>query len=107
MTNEEVRNMPPEVRRWCTDCRFMYARLNWWCGNKKAIESRGTAIPGVHQCPYWELDEEYVKEKKKKQYHPSDFKAWLRRNAIEIYFIVTILVCALVFWLGLYLEHSK
>ena len=107
MTNEEVRNLPPEVRRWCPDCRFMYARVNWWYVNKKAIDARGTAIPGVHQCPYWELDEEYVKEQKKKQYHPSDFKDWLRRNAIEIYFIATILVCALVLWLGLYLQYSK
>ena len=109
MTNEEVRNLPPEVRRWCPDCRFMYARVNWWCGNKKAIEARGTAIPGVHRCPYWELDEEYVKKQKEKQEHPKKygFKKWLDRNAITIIFFVTMIVSALVLWLGLYLEHSK
>lgn len=109
MTNEEVRNLPPEVRRWCPDCRFMYARVNWWCGNKKAIEARGTAIPGVHRCPYWELDEEYVKKQIEKQKHPKKygFKKWLDRNAIMIIFFVTMIVSAFILWLGLYLEHSK
>ena len=86
--NEEA----PEVRRSCYDCGWLKAYVSWWCTNPEARKARGSAIPGIYHCSYWKGD---------------GFKAWLRRNAIEIYFIIMILACALVLWLGLYLQYSK
>jgi hypothetical protein len=41
-------------RKSCHDCRHCKAALSWWCTHKKAIEERGTALPGVKNCPHWE-----------------------------------------------------
>lgn len=104
--NEEA----PEVRRSCYDCGWLKAYVSWWCTNPEARKARGSAIPGIYHCPYWKGDNEFMEEcrsKRKKQYHPSDFKAWLRRNAIEIYFIAMILACVLVLCLWLYIQYSK
>jgi len=42
------------TQRRCYDCRSLKAAVGWWCTNKEAIAWRGTSIPGVHDCPFWE-----------------------------------------------------
>ena len=103
--NEEA----PEVRRSCHDCGWLKAYVSWWCTNPEAKKARGTAIPGVYHCPYWKLDEEYIKEQRERQEHPKKyrFKTWLDRNDIMIIFFVTMIVSALVLLLGIYLECSE
>lgn len=53
---------PFELKR-CYDCAFMKPALSWWCSNKEAIKARGTSIPGIKNCPYWEPDWKYIPEK--------------------------------------------
>lgn len=105
--NEEA----PEVRRSCYDCGWLKAYVSWWCTNPEARKARGSAIPGIYHCPYWKGDKEFMEECRRKWKGDRSaihgFKAWLRRNTIEIYFIAMILACALVLWLGLYLQYSK
>jgi hypothetical protein len=47
-------NEPDKERRSCYDCKFCQAAKSWWCKNEQAIETRGTSIPGVIHCPFWE-----------------------------------------------------
>ena len=47
-------------QRCCASCGWMKANVSWWCMNEKARATRGTSIPGVHNCPYWKLDREYM-----------------------------------------------
>lgn len=37
-----------------SDCKHLVAYVNWWCVSEDAREYRGTAIPGVCHCPFWE-----------------------------------------------------
>ena len=37
-----------------TDCKWLRAYVSWWCKNEKCIEWRGTNIPGVKNCSFWE-----------------------------------------------------
>lgn len=54
MSDEEFQSVPPEIKRSCYDCAFCKPALSWWCTNKEAIKLRGTSIPGIIKCPYWE-----------------------------------------------------
>ena len=45
---------PDPIQKRCYDCRHCKAAVSWWCTNEEAIKARGTAIPGVSQCPFWE-----------------------------------------------------
>jgi hypothetical protein len=44
---------PDAKRRSCHDCRYCLAAVNLWCVNRRAIEHRGTALPGVQNCQFW------------------------------------------------------
>lgn len=46
----------PEKLRSCYNCEHLREALSIWCGNEKAIADRGTKIPGIIHCPYWEPD---------------------------------------------------
>ena len=46
----------PNERRSCYDCCHLKSLVSLWCSNEQAIIARGTRIPGVVHCPYWELD---------------------------------------------------
>ena len=48
-----VNGKPDETEKSCFDCFYCQANISWWCRNKDAIKARGTAIPGVANCPYW------------------------------------------------------
>lgn len=61
MSDEEFKAVSPFEKRSCYDCRFCKSVLSNWCTNKNAIKARGTRIPGVIKCPYWEVDWGYVK----------------------------------------------
>lgn len=39
------------------DCRYLTAALSCWCTNKQSIHARGTTIPGVIDCPYYQPEE--------------------------------------------------
>jgi len=45
---------PDASLRRCYDCQSLKAAVSWWCTNREAIKWRGTQIPGVHNCPFWE-----------------------------------------------------
>ncbi|MEK6757611.1 MAG: hypothetical protein AABX88_00640 [Nanoarchaeota archaeon] len=53
---------PFEIKN-CYDCSSLFSKVSWWCGNKEAIEYRGTSIPGVTHCPYWSPDWNYIDKK--------------------------------------------
>jgi hypothetical protein len=61
----KIGEINPFKHKSCYDCGYLYARISWWCGNEKAIEARGTAIPGCEGCPYWKPDWKYIEEKYK------------------------------------------
>jgi hypothetical protein len=46
--------VPNANKKSCADCKHCKALVNWWCKNKLAIKARGTKIPGVVNCPFWE-----------------------------------------------------
>lgn len=41
------------TQRRCYDCSHLKGYVFWWCKNEEAVKWRGTAIPGVHDCPFW------------------------------------------------------
>ena len=55
----------PYVKRDCYHCAFLKAAVTLWCRNDEAIEYRGTAIPGVFKCIFWQPNEKVIKETKK------------------------------------------
>jgi hypothetical protein len=56
MNQEDYLAVLPSDRKACFDCKHLYSAVNPWCGSDEAIEFRGTAIPGVIKCTYWEPD---------------------------------------------------
>lgn len=38
----------------CINCRSFRGAVSWWCINELAVEHRGTSIPGICNCGYWE-----------------------------------------------------
>jgi hypothetical protein len=64
ITKSEVDKEPPEVLRSCHDCKFLVGYVNLWCKNEKAVKARGTAIPGVIHCPYWQSERAKLKPSK-------------------------------------------
>lgn len=36
------------------DCRFLTSALSFWCTNEGSNRLRGTTIPGVIKCPFYE-----------------------------------------------------
>lgn len=46
--------VPDATKKSCYDCVFCRGAVSWWCTNEKAKEYRGTAIPCVHNCKFWE-----------------------------------------------------
>lgn len=49
-----VNNKPDETKKRCYDCKHCQGTISWWCVNEKAVEARGTAIPGIKNCTFWE-----------------------------------------------------
>lgn len=45
-----------EEKRGCAWCKHCQPKINWWCENKEAIKQRGTSIPGIIQCPFFDFD---------------------------------------------------
>lgn len=54
MINNTATEPPDSEKARCYDCRFLKGAVSWWCTNDEAKEARGTSIPGICQCPYWE-----------------------------------------------------
>jgi len=64
-TRSPVHGELPVERKSCVDCKFLKSYATWWCTNEQAKLARGTSIPGVIHCPYWELDIKYAIEQNK------------------------------------------
>ena len=45
---------PDPNRKACKDCRFLKGAVSLWCKNEDAVKWRGTAIPGVYDCQFWQ-----------------------------------------------------
>ncbi|MEK6825782.1 MAG: hypothetical protein AABY00_03275 [Nanoarchaeota archaeon] len=41
-------------RKGCDRCLFLEGAVSLWCTNKEAVRERGTNIPGVRHCSYWQ-----------------------------------------------------
>ncbi|PLS19353.1 hypothetical protein CVD28_02760 [Bacillus sp. M6-12] len=48
-----INGTPDSDRKSCFDCNFCQASQSWWCVNEKAVEERGTKLPGIIKCPHW------------------------------------------------------
>ena len=68
LKQEDNYNETPNQRCGCMDCKYLKSHISWWCSNNQAIMVRGTRIPGIIHCPYWELDQEWAVEQYNK-YH--------------------------------------
>jgi hypothetical protein len=49
-----VEGQPDAAQKRCFDCKHCKAAVSWWCTNKDAAKYRGTSIPGVRNCQFWE-----------------------------------------------------
>jgi len=58
-------NKGPFKERACYDCKHLNTSLSLECGNKDAIEFRGTSEAGHHKCGFWEPDWNYIPPKYK------------------------------------------
>ncbi len=36
------------------DCKYMVAAFYYWCSNRACCRHRGTTIPGVIKCPFYQ-----------------------------------------------------
>jgi hypothetical protein len=71
LSDKEFQKLDPSIKRNCATCAFLKGTLSLWCTNKNAIKDRGTGIPGIIFCPYWE------KVEKKKSLYERIFKKFL------------------------------
>jgi hypothetical protein len=67
LSDVEYKSISPFDKKSCYDCGHLKQGLSWWCGNKEAIEKRGTSIPGCIKCPFWKpqwnlISDEYKTE---------------------------------------------
>lgn len=53
---ERFNQIGPFEKRSCYDCAYLYSALSWWCGNKAAIKTHDTSIPGGIKCNFWQPD---------------------------------------------------
>lgn len=65
MSKEDFDAVSPMDKKSCYDCACLKMAVTSWCGNKKAVESRGTSIAGCIRCAYWEPDWRYIDKKHK------------------------------------------
>ena len=49
-----VENENPFERKSCYDCLHLEGYVSLWCASEEAREYRGTGIPGVIHCKFWE-----------------------------------------------------
>lgn len=56
---EEVKIELPSVRRSCGDCVYCRGFISLWCMNPAAVKIRGSRIPGICHCPFWEKSRWY------------------------------------------------
>lgn len=75
-----------ETQRRCYDCYHLRGAVTWWCKNNEAVEWRGTAIPGVHNCPFWapRVTEQTIE----KRLHHEECK----KNKRKLYYTYTITI---------------
>ena len=65
MTSEEFKTLNPFIKKNCSNCIHLKAAISLWCTNEDAKTARGTSIPAVSNCPFWEVDWNQVDEKYK------------------------------------------
>ena len=49
-----IEGEPDAERRCCAECRHCKAAGCWWCTNEDAVKWRGTSVPGIKNCQFWE-----------------------------------------------------
>jgi len=49
-----VNGEPDAFQRRCFDCKHCVGHISWWCNSEAATKARGTKIPGIRNCTYWE-----------------------------------------------------
>ena len=65
MTSEEFKTLNPFVKKNCSNCIHLKGAISLWCTNENAKKARATSIPGVSNCPFWEVYWNQVDEKYK------------------------------------------
>lgn len=63
MSDEDWRNLSPFEKKHCTDCAFLKGALSWYCTNDDAKKMRGTSLPAICQCPFWQPNWNYIDKK--------------------------------------------
>jgi len=63
LSKEEFDNISPFDKHSCYDCIYLKGFINIWCTNKKAIQYRNTAIPGVIKCIFWAPNWDWIEDK--------------------------------------------
>lgn len=63
MSSEEFKAVSPFEKHSCVDCAFLKAVVSLWCTNERAIKARGTRLPGIIKCPFWEPNWKYIDKK--------------------------------------------
>lgn len=51
-------------KRGCAWCKHCKAYVSWWCTSEEAKKARGTAIPNVIKCDYFEFDPDKIQWEK-------------------------------------------
>jgi len=55
MISAVLRSGTPDLeKKSCYDCSHCKASVSWWCTSDDAAEYRGTKIPGIINCKFWE-----------------------------------------------------
>ncbi len=60
--------LPDAKSRGCNDCKHLKGAVSLWCTSDEACKARGSHIPGVIHCTYWEAME------RARWYHKFDFE---------------------------------
>jgi hypothetical protein len=63
--DEIWKTLSPYVKRDCYHCAFLGGYISLWCLNDEASEYRGTKIPGIYNCHFWQPNEKIIEKTKK------------------------------------------
>lgn len=89
MYNPEARAC---ARKRGPDCQYLTSALSWWCAHAKCSQERGTTIPGVIHCPYYEprkpATPDALEDKTMKLYHEGKLYADIDMSRLQIHYRV-------------------
>jgi hypothetical protein len=82
------------------DCAHLTSALSWWCINDDARKYRGTTIPNIYNCPFYEEREGIIKKHIPIQVEILDSFFWIFKAIF--YGGIAVLFFAAIFWIIYY-----